>query len=273
MDRSRRARIFGEVADLYDRVRPPYPDVLIDAIVARLRGRGRRVLEVGAGTGKATAQLLARGCRVLAVEPDPRMAAVAQARLGGTDGFEIHVSSFETWSGDDHPFDLVFSAQAWHWVDPEVGYRKASDALGDDGILALVWNRPLVEGRPPGITEAYLRHAPHLAEGSTLDRSWRPEGRSREIVDSGLFDPPEVLTHAWSRRYGIDEYLDLLRTQSDHRILEPRRLEALLADIRVALDPQGGLVVPYLSEALVARQRRRRRGNDGTCPPRMADRR
>ncbi len=255
MDRTRRATIFGEVAELYERVRPPYPEVVIDAAVERMgRARGGRVLEVGAGTGKATAQFLARQLTVVAVEPDRRMAAVAEAKLGHTGRLHLHVGPFETWDGDDASFDLVVAAQAWHWVDPAVGYRKARAALHPAGILALLWNRSLVEGRPPGVTDAYRRHAPHLAEGSTLDRSWPADGRSRQVAESGLFTTPEVLTWRWTRWCDTATYLDLLRTHSDHRILPDDVRAALLADIGEVLDAHGGgIEIPYVSEALIAR--------------------
>lgn len=256
MDRTRRARIFGEVAEVYDRVRPPYPDTLVDQILQRVPGAGSATMvEVGAGTGKASRQFLDRGVTVVAVEPDPRMAAVAAARLGETGRFHIHVAAFEEWEGEGGPYDLVVAAQAWHWIDPDVGFRRAWELLGADGLLALLWNRPRRGGRPEGIDEAYRRHAPHLAGASTLDRSWRPDGRSRDVAGSGLFTEPEVLTHRWSRWYTTDDYVDLLRTQSDHRILPPEALTALIGDIREALAADGGVEISYLSEALVARPR------------------
>ncbi len=254
MDRHRRARIFGEVADLYDEVRPPYPDVLIDAVVERVGGHGdTRVLEVGAGTGKASRQFLERGVSVVAVEPDPRMAAVARARLAATGRFEVDVATFEEWTPRGGPFRLVVAAQAWHWVDPTIGFRRAWDVLEPSGVLALLWNRPSRDGLPEGVEAAYRRHAPHLASGSTLDRSWRPDGRSRDVAGSGYFTEPDVLTHRWTRWYPTDAYLGLLQTQSDHRVLDPDHLAALLAAVGEALAPYGGVEVPYLSEALVAR--------------------
>ena len=151
----------------------------------------------------------------------------------------------------------MVSAQAWHWVDPHVGFRRAWDVLQPRGVLALLWNRPSREGLPQGVEEAYRRHAPDLATGSTLDRSWRPDGRSRDVAGSGLFTEPEVITHRWTRWYPTDAYLGLLRTQSDHRILGEERLGALLTDVREALAAHGGVEIRYLSEALVARPARR----------------
>jgi len=82
-----RAESFGAVAQLYDRARPSYPEALINALLA---GGARRVLDVGSGTGIAAALLAARGCSVLGVEVDARMAAVARAK-----GIDVEVGRFE----------------------------------------------------------------------------------------------------------------------------------------------------------------------------------
>ena len=77
----KRAESFGQDAASYDRLRPSYPDQLIQELLA---DGPSDVLDVGCGTGIAGALLAARGCRVLGVEPDERMAALARAKgLGG----------------------------------------------------------------------------------------------------------------------------------------------------------------------------------------------
>src|SRR3954451_10056897 len=116
-----RALSFGQVADEYDRYRPGYPDALYDAVSAP------RILEAGAGTGRATLALAQRGANVVAVEPGPAMAAVVRQRTGGL-AVEIHESTFED-CAPEPVFDRVVAAQAWHWVDPERGARPAAAAL------------------------------------------------------------------------------------------------------------------------------------------------
>src|SRR5215467_16119687 len=91
-----RARSFGGVAANYDKFRPRYPDQLVDDVVALLPGR--RVLEVGAGTGIATAAFAARGMAMTCVEPDPEMAAVLSANLADHADVRVDVATFEDWS-------------------------------------------------------------------------------------------------------------------------------------------------------------------------------
>src|SRR4029077_1845905 len=139
MDRAPRL-VFGQVAERYDRVRPSYPHALVDEVIA-LAGGGR-ALEVGAGTGKATLMFARRGVAVHAVEPSAEMASIARRRCADFPGVTIAEGDFEDWHGDRHTFTLVFSAQAWHWVSPEVKYVRAREALSSRGLLAVFWTRP-----------------------------------------------------------------------------------------------------------------------------------
>src|ERR1700742_1269450 len=93
-----RRLVFGEVAELYDRHRPTYPAELVDDLVALAGLDGSRpVLEVGAGTGKATVLFASRGIPVIAVEPSAEMAAVAARNAGAAGTVEIEQSDFEAW--------------------------------------------------------------------------------------------------------------------------------------------------------------------------------
>lgn len=123
------AESFGVDAERYDRARPPYPQALVDRIVAA--SPGRHVLDVGAGTGIEARQFRAAGCTVLGVEPDERMAAFA--RRGR---IEVEVARFEDWQPAGRQFDAVIAGTAWHWVDPVAGAAKAAQVLRPGGRLA-----------------------------------------------------------------------------------------------------------------------------------------
>ncbi len=232
--------VFGEVADLYHRFRPGYPPSVFDAIsdFGHLQA-GAPVLEVGAGTGKATAALLERGWRVLALEPDFEMSAVAIRELGPRPGFDLAQEGFEEWDPRGRHFELLCSAQAWHWVDPELGFPKAARVLAPGGTLALLWNRP--EGGDPDLRRrldaVYLKLAPQL--------SARPPGeldvdRRREIEASRLFGPAELVRVAWERTFSAAEYVHLMLTQSDHRLLARDDRRRLLDDVFEVITRAGG---------------------------------
>lgn len=131
--------VFDQVAEDYDRHRPSYPDVLVDGACERAGiGPGAAVLEIGCGTGQLTRSLLARGLRVTAVEPGRQLIARARDQLNGVDDLQFVGARFEDASLPRAAYSAVFSASAIHWIDPDVSWRKAADALVDGGNLALV---------------------------------------------------------------------------------------------------------------------------------------
>lgn len=246
--------VFGEVADLYDRHRPGYPDELFDELMkfARL-GPGDTALEIGAGTGKATVPLVRRGLRITAVEPNHQMVEVARANLAETAGATLVESSFEEWEPGPVYYRLIFSAQAWHWVSPEIGFAKASGLLVPSGTLALFWNRPdpSNEGIESELDALYRRFAPNLAFGLPGERE---VDRAKEIEASGHFGPVTVREFRWERNYSVEEYKALLRTQSDHRMLGPDALEQLLQGVGEVLQNAGGsFPAPYVTRLYLAR--------------------
>src|SRR5256885_9205383 len=119
-------RVFNEVPELYDRVRPGYPDAL-SADLAAVTGLGARsaVLEVGCGTGQATRSLAALGCAVTAVEPGAEMAALARQRLAAFGNVTVETAAFERGDGPGRRFDALRAAASWHWVGPSVGLLPA----------------------------------------------------------------------------------------------------------------------------------------------------
>jgi SAM-dependent methyltransferase len=129
---------FNEDAERYDRARPRYPVQLFDDLAAAAAPPAAPLLEIGCGTGQATVALAERGYRIVAVELGPEMAVVARRNLARFDGVEVVTAAFEDWPLPDEPFDVVFSATAFHWVDPAVRVSKSADALRPGGILATV---------------------------------------------------------------------------------------------------------------------------------------
>ncbi len=149
--------VFNEVAEVYDRVRPAYPDELFEDLVA-ITGLNHRssILEVGCGTGQATRSLAALGCSIAAVEPGEALAALARHKLEAFPNVEIETTTFEQWHDRNRRFDILVAASSWHWVDPSVGWRRAHDVLKPRGWLALLGN---VVARRPGELEVYAESA------------------------------------------------------------------------------------------------------------------
>ncbi|WP_375487160.1 class I SAM-dependent methyltransferase [uncultured Jatrophihabitans sp.] len=246
----RRAESFGSIAEQYDRARPPYPGALLDELATL---GGVDVLDVGCGTGKAAVMLAERGMRVLGVEPDAGMAAVAREH-----GVDVEVGAFETWDDAGRTFDLLTSAQAWHWVDPRAGARKAAGLVRPSGTVALFWNvhslAPELRGRFDAV---YERHAPALAgrtNGLASRGSSSADAAEPELVAAGFGDT-RTRHFDWQQRYARAEWLDLLATFSDHHLLRRPTRESLLSALGDVVDELGGTVtVEYSTLLLLARR-------------------
>ena len=252
-------RIFGDVAELYDRRRPGYPAAAVEAVLDAAPGAAQAVVETGAGTGKATAAFAARGASVLAIEPDPRMAEICRANTAGIRHVEVLVAHLEDAVLEPGAFTIGLAAQSWHWVDPEVGAERMAAAIRSGGVLALMWNTA-AEDRSPirlAIDAAYRLHVPELAETSVANRPVTvDESRHESLVGPGRFDPPTWTAYPWTRAYTSREYVELLETHSDHQSLAPEIRAALLADVRAVIDDHGGsLDYRYVTDLAILRRR------------------
>jgi SAM-dependent methyltransferase len=250
-----RALVFGEDAELYHRRRPGYPASLYADLLAAVPF-AQRALEAGCGTGKATAELGRRGIEVVAVEPHPAMASMARRVCDGLP-VEIRVGRFEDWEGPSGAFDLVVSAQAWHWIDAAAGLAVARRALRPGGVLATWWNSADRWEGPvrQALDDVYRRFAPELTETSIVNR--RRTGSSLE-AESRLegFTHMEARCYRWAERYDAASYTELLRTHSDHRVLPSEQLEELLAAVAKVVEDvaRGSITYPYRADLLLARR-------------------
>lgn len=237
--------VFGEVAELYDRLRPGFPAALIDDVVrAGSLDEASRCAELGAGTGKLTTLLAPVGCRIVAVEPTDGMRAVLTGNCAAFSNVEIVGSTLEDLDESLGPFDAVAAAQSWHWFDPSVRVDKVARMLRSGGLLALIWNVASTDAMPviERIDVAYRRHAPHLQLASKT-AGWQPsDDPTDELAASGLFDALTTCSHRWSRTLTTAEYIELMRTHSHQRMLDPDVLERILVEIAEVVDDDGGQI-------------------------------
>jgi len=135
--REERRRLFDSVAELYDTTRRGYPAEIVDAVFANAGiGPGAAVLEIGCGTGQLTGQLAGRGFNLTAIDIGAAMVEAAKCNMADPT-VRFQTVPFEEFA-DDGPFDLIISATAFHWVDPDVGLAKAAQLLRPGGWLALL---------------------------------------------------------------------------------------------------------------------------------------
>ena len=244
-DRSVRI-LFDQAADAYDEARPGYPPELIDKLVEAAHLPARvRILEIGCGTGQITRPLAERGYEIVAVELGENLARMATANLAPFPNVQVIHNSFEEWVADKPPFDLVLSAQAFHWIDPEIGYPKIRHLLKDSGQLAVVYN--LFRGGSGAIYQdldaVYRDRFPHRDEQEALPSLQRSVERTMaSIHDSGLFSEPTMCDHPWVETYTTDRYVKLLESFSDHRNMDESARMQLIDEVRTVIDNHGGTI-------------------------------
>ena len=263
---SRRGELFDDVAEAYDEARRGYPPALVDAALARggLRA-GSQVVEVGCGTGKLTEPLVARGLRVDAVDPGPRMIDVARRRVSDSDLVRFHVGRFEDVDLPAGSFDAVFSATAFHWIDPRIGWRKSAELLRPGGLLALLSHVPVADAHTTAFDEGFREL---WATYNPEEPPWPPLRDAATLLDDAdrvCANVSEVWDELQARRHGLavpdaaDLFIDVevrsagetieetaehglkvIRTTSGYLRIDPARRDAFEADVRALYTRLGG---------------------------------
>lgn len=243
LDRAR-AESFGSYAEAYDRHRLPFPEGLVDDLVALAP---KRILDAACGTGLVAGALAARGLSVLGVELDPRMAEIAQRH-----GVDVEVARFEEWNDAGRRFDLVTFGDAWHWIDPPRGVAKVASILEPGGMLVRFFKGYVL---PP---ETFAKVEPiyrSIAPGLSVYGKW-PEGI--EWVDPVASSPELVMLptkeYASNEVFAASQWTGYLSTASDHRRLAPEVLAKLLDAVGQALGPV--VAVRARTVALFAQRKR-----------------
>ena len=276
----RYGQVFDEIAAEYDRHRPAYPDELVDQAcqVAGI-GSGDHVLEVGCGSGQLTRGLVARGLHVTAVEPGKSLIALARQNLEGAAGVEFVNAQFEDALLAREQFQAVFSASAFHWIDPEVSWQKTADVLVPGGTLALVQYCGIEEPRSKRDQEAVLavmrKVAPDIAANwpayrdldatlagveqrrGNVSEAWAwlgsydiGQGYARSLFgDVQLAVMPKLIEHT------PDQLNAAVRTMSFYARLSPGQRQALEREYQAIYERLGRPIRASIAAALVTARR------------------
>jgi ubiquinone/menaquinone biosynthesis C-methylase UbiE len=225
------ARSFGKVADAYHRGRPTYPR---EAAVWLTSDKPLTVLELGAGTGKLTEQLVALGHEVHATEPDPKMLAVLAKNLPDV---RVSQATAEEIPSGDSSYDVVVSAQAFHWFDYDKALPEIARVLRPRGRLSLVWNQR--DERIPWVKRL----------GKLIGTADQLSDPAEVLAKSRLFG--ELETEAFRFWQVVDQHSirDLVRSRSNVAVLSEAEQEAKMAEVLAFYEDYGrgrdGMQLPY----------------------------
>jgi len=205
--------LFDDVAELYDASRRGYPEEIVEFMVttAGLEA-GSAVLEVGCGTGQLTEQLARDGFTGTAIDIGPSMVTAARRRLErSASAVDFDVVSFEDLEAAEDSFDLVVSATAFHWVDPEIKFHKAARLLRPGGWLALLATGERYDD-PFGsaLLDMWVSRSD---DGGAWVRQQKLSD-TEIIASAGLFGTPMERTHSQRMRLPVDVVIGVENTRA-----------------------------------------------------------
>ena len=238
----RAARVgFDAGAEAYERGRPGFPPDAVERLAKELAiARGKRVLDLAAGTGKLTRSLVPFGASLLAVEPVEGMWRAFRERLPGV---PLVAGLAEALPFRTGALDAVTVAQAFHWFDAEQALAELYRVLASGGRLGLVWN---VRDESTAVSASMTQLFDTYREGAPAfrDRAWEPA-----FAQTDLFSTLERATFRLEQRLTVGGFLDRALSVSFIAALPPDELDSVRAEL-VALVPPGAteVVLPYRCE-------------------------
>lgn len=229
--RERQRVLFDSVAEVYHQTRQAYAEEVVRWVVETAGlGDGAAVLEVGCGTGQLTAELARLPLAITAIDIGPGMIAVARRQVPREVRFVT--SPFEEFEAADASFDLVISATADHWIDPDVFGGRSASLLRPGGWLALMsvfedYDEPFNSAR----LAAWVRRS---SDNGAWTRTPPPTAAAR-IAACGLFEPAMEKTHARRAQLSPERVMNVERTRATYLDYDPKTRAAFDADLREAL--------------------------------------
>ena len=253
--------VFKNIITDYEAARPGYPDALFrDILVYSSRTETHDILEVGAGPGQASNYFAIRGFQLTALEISPEQVEYLDNKYFDHPNFRAVCSRFEDFPADEEAFDIVFSATAFHWIAPEIGYPKAYRLLRRDGVLAVFWHlASIIEPQTEMLQQIrtiYREYAPELDD--YLDRDAAEELhqlRLKQIQSGAFFCHPVSRVYRWDDVYTTQRYLQLMNSYSDFHSISPEKREAIQTQVAEYIESKGGtILIPQVVRLYLAKK-------------------
>ena len=238
---------FNEVSEEYGRLRPHYPDALSSDLIAySLLDATKKALEIGIGAGQATLPFLKTGCELLAVEIGDQLARYVREKFASYENFKVLNQDFESALLDENSYDLIYSASAFHWIKPEIGFPKIWRLLKSGGVFAWISVQPAPAQKQmhDELEKVYAKYSRYFSgDKPAFDRSPDVQRNQSYRVSAfeqyGFIEVVDKLYHGTRTLYASD-YAALCGTYSDHRAIPEADRILVLSEIEDAVARCGG---------------------------------
>lgn len=238
---------FNEVPEEYDCLRPKYPDTLsVDVIQYSMLDKTKKALEIGIGTGQATLPFLKTNCELTAIELGDKLAEFSKKKFKEYERFKVINQDFETASLEENNYDIIYSASAFHWIPPEIGFPKVYNLLKSGGVFAWFSVQPAPSQKKlyDEIQKVYSEYRKYFNyEAPQFDRI--PEAQSKQLYRLNKFKQygfTEIFDQLYSgsRTLNAKDYATLCGTYNDHRAIPEADRVIFLNKLEDAVNRCGG---------------------------------
>ena len=235
---------FDNIATIYENARPGYPIEMYEGIEKHFKfGPNSKILEIGAGDGKATIEMYKRwNSHFTVLEPGPKFYKLLQKKFIGKNNVKIIRSTFEDYTSTEL-YDCVVSATAFHWIPNDIGYLKAACFLKEKGLIVLFWNNFSRNDDCifDEIQELYRLYYPGdiYEQDIRKSQSKKTDEKKMELEESLCFKLISHQEYIHSKIYTADGYIELLKTFSDNSIKNIESLSTFYRAIKALIKKNG----------------------------------
>lgn len=216
------SKTFDEVSETYDLYRPSYPDALINKVIEVSEvDSTSRLLEIGAGSGKATELFINRDLNVHCIEQGPNLVEKGCLKFKETNQVTYECIAFQDWEVEEDTYDLVFSAQAFHWIPKPKGYKNLAKTLKQNGHMMIFWNKYINTGDEVSTELSKLLKEHKLLNMLNNKELETFKNRTYDgIFTTDRFKEIEIFEYPWQSEYSYNDFINFLSTTNRYISLE-----------------------------------------------------
>lgn len=241
--------VFREIIDDYEIARPGYtPELYNDIIEYSMIKNDAKILEIGSGPGQATEYFVKNQYDITGLEISEKQVQFLLDRYCKYHNFNSICSTFEDYNCLNETYNLIFSATAFHWIKPEIGYPKAYNLLKRNGVMAVFWHlASIIEPKTEMLNQIrniYRKYAPKLDDYISLDEAEDLHNlRISQIQINNLFNNPVSKIYRWDDEYTTERYLRLMNSYSDFHDIDNDKQKAILDSAADYIGSKGGKII------------------------------